>query len=480
MAEEEKEKKKKLKMPKSMMPTDKEDRIYQPYSLAIMQYDYSLMQQKVFGTMIKALQEPIRQVLSGMSVEDVTFFKTEDNLFKDEFDCERLRIKIYPKTMEIARKHYPFLKESLISMSQIAVEVPERDVNGLRFIKVESFITPHFPCEKKLDYFYVDIRKENALKLIGEGTNYIDYLFSTIISARQSHTPRIYIFISSWRGKKTRQKMSNFRRMLCLMKDQNEERKDKYPRFSELCRCVINKTQQELYEKAMKGETDCYFEYEPVYTSGKRTGEPDFIDFKVIVSDKGNKIDGAILLNKKKMEASNVLLEQFKWEKGFIRDLLSKVDETNIDNLYQAINKTDERVTSRKIENIPNYSYVFLCDEFNRLNKGEKEQEEKPKMAELPFKEEEPEKPVVEMSEEERRKWKMFHASLAMKVDKRAYETWMQPFVFISYKENRLVIQVPTKFFWEYLEEKYVEPMRESLEISFGMGTQLMYNIAQP
>lgn len=477
MAEEEKDKKKKQRMPKSIVPTDKEDRIYQPYSLAIMQYDYSLIQQKVFAAMINSLQEPIRQVLAGTNVEDVTFFKVEDNLFKDEFDCERLRIKIYPKTMNIPRKHYPFLKESLISMSQIVVEVPERDVNGLRFVKVESLITPHFPCEKKLDYFYVDIRKDNAVKLIGEGKQYINYLFSTIISARQSYTPRLYIFISAWRGKTTRQKTISFRRMLCLMKDQNEDKKDKYPRFSELCRCVINKTQQELYDKAMKGETDCYFEYQPIYTSGKCTGEPDFIDFKVIVSDKGSQMDGVVMLNKKKMEAANVLLQQFKWEEGFIRELLSKVDGTNIDNLYQAINKTDERITSRKIENIAHYSYVFLCDEFNRLNRGEKEADKKPQMPELPFEEEKPKNPEIEMTDEEKVKWKLFHNALGIKVSKEAYKIWMQPMNFVSYKDNRLVIKVPTKFFWEFLEEKYVDVLREAIECSFGIGTQLTYYV---
>lgn len=477
MAEE--EKKKKQRMPKNILPTDKEDRIYQPYSLAIMQYDYSLTQQKVFATMIKSLQEPIRQVLAGTNVEDVTFFKIEDNLFKDEFDCDRLRIKIYPKTMNIPRKHYPFLKESLISMSQITVEVPERDVNGYKFVKVESLITPHFPCEKKLDYFYVDIRKDNALKMIGEGKNYINYLFSTIISARQSYTPRIYVFISAWRGKTHRLKMINFRRMLCLMKDQNVEQRDKHTRFSELCRCVINKAKLELYNKAMEGETDCYFEYQPIYNSGKSTGEPDLIEFKVIVSDKGNKMDSAAMLKNKKMEAANVLIQQFKWEEGFIRELLAKVDETTIDNLYQAINKTDERVTSRKVDNVPHYSYVYLCNEFNRLNKGEKEQEDKPTDPQLPFKEEEPKKPEIEMTEEENKKWTSFQNSLAMKVDKNAYNIWFKNILFLSYKENQLGVQVPSKFFFEYLEEKYVDVLREAIGQSFGAGTQLMYSIEQ-
>lgn len=477
MAEEEKDKKKKQRMPKGVIPTDKEYRIYQPYSLVIMQYDYSLIQQKVFAAMIKSLQEPIRQVLAGTKVEDVSFFKVEDNLFKDESGGKHIRLKIYPKTMNIERKHYPLLKESIIRMSQIIVKIPEKDNNGYNWEKGVQLITPHFPCEKKLDYFYVDILEKNAIKLVGDGKQYINYLFSTIISARQSYTPRLYIFISAWRGKTTRQKTISFRRMLCLMKDQNEDKKDKYPRFSELCRCVINKTQQELYEKAMKGETDCYFEYQPIYTSGKFTGEPDFIDFKVIVSDKGSQMDGAVMLNKKKMEAANVLLQQFKWEEGFIRELLSKVDGTNIDNLYQAINKTDERITSRKIENIAHYSYVFLCDEFNRLNKGEKEADQKPEMLELPFEEEKPKNTDIEMTDEEQIKWKLFHNALSIKISKEAYKTWMQPIIFVSYKENRLVVKVPTKFFWEFLEEKYVDVLREAIECSFGAGTQLMYNI---
>ena len=476
MDEEKKENKKmkKQRMPKGMIPAEGQDRIYQPYAMAMTRYDYSLMQQKVFSSIVYSLQEPIKQVLSGMKVEDVTFFQNKDNLFVDEEDCERFRVKIYPKNMNVPRKHYAFMKDSILKMRDIPVEILEKDKDGNSFTRVESLIVPHFPNEKKLDYFYIDIRKVDAIKLI-EGKTYINYLFSTVVNAKRSYTPRIYIYISAWRGKTVTPKTRDFRRMLCLMKDQNELQKDKYIRFSELCRCVIDPTQKELYDKAMNGETDCYFEYRPIYKTGKCTGEPDNIEFKVILSESGKKLDGESLLKRKKMEAANVLAQQFKWEAGFISEVLSMTDEKTVDNLYQAINRTDERINSRQIDNIAHYSYVYLIDVFNRLNKGEGIEENKPvdNMPQLPFKEDSIEemKPILEG--EETNLWNIFLGRMQERVTKQIFDSWFPQIVFTGVETEgdkiNIVIQVPSSSFMEVLYSKIDSKLfHEAFFTTFG------------
>jgi chromosomal replication initiator protein len=62
-------------------------------------------------------------------------------------------------------------------------------------------------------------------------------------------------------------------------------------------------------------------------------------------------------------------------------------------------------------------------------------------------------------------------------VPEAAYKTWFLPIVPLHYHERVLTIQVPTHFFYEYLEEKYVGLLRQSLYRVFGEGTQLMYQV---
>ena len=48
-------------------------------------------------------------------------------------------------------------------------------------------------------------------------------------------------------------------------------------------------------------------------------------------------------------------------------------------------------------------------------------------------------------------------------VSKSTYNTWFAPIVPLKYEDKTLVIQVPSQFFYEFLEEKFVELLRQTL-----------------
>lgn len=62
-------------------------------------------------------------------------------------------------------------------------------------------------------------------------------------------------------------------------------------------------------------------------------------------------------------------------------------------------------------------------------------------------------------------------------VPEAAYKTWFMPITPLHFRNKVLTIQVPTHFFYEYLEEKYVNLLRQCLYRVFGEGTQLMYQV---
>ncbi len=63
-------------------------------------------------------------------------------------------------------------------------------------------------------------------------------------------------------------------------------------------------------------------------------------------------------------------------------------------------------------------------------------------------------------------------------VSESAYKTWFVPVVPLKYENKALTIQVPSQFFYEILEEKYVELLRSALYKEIGRGTQLMYRVS--
>lgn len=62
-------------------------------------------------------------------------------------------------------------------------------------------------------------------------------------------------------------------------------------------------------------------------------------------------------------------------------------------------------------------------------------------------------------------------------VTEQAYKTWFLPIVPLRYEGQTLVLQVPTQFFYEFLEEHYVDLLRKTLYKVIGEGTRLMYNV---
>ena len=57
------------------------------------------------------------------------------------------------------------------------------------------------------------------------------------------------------------------------------------------------------------------------------------------------------------------------------------------------------------------------------------------------------------------------------------YNTWFAPIIPLKYEDKTLVIQVPSQFFYEFLEEKFVDLLRQTLYKVIGEGTKLMYNV---
>ena len=62
-------------------------------------------------------------------------------------------------------------------------------------------------------------------------------------------------------------------------------------------------------------------------------------------------------------------------------------------------------------------------------------------------------------------------------ITQQAYKTWFEPIKAVKLTDNALSIQVPSKFFYEWLEEHYVKLLKVALTKELGPTAKLVYVI---
>lgn len=57
------------------------------------------------------------------------------------------------------------------------------------------------------------------------------------------------------------------------------------------------------------------------------------------------------------------------------------------------------------------------------------------------------------------------------------FNTWFAPIKPLKYADNTLTLQVPSQFFYEFIEDKFIDLLRSTIYREIGEGTKLMYNV---
>ena len=75
--------------------------------------------------------------------------------------------------------------------------------------------------------------------------------------------------------------------------------------------------------------------------------------------------------------------------------------------------------------------------------------------------------------------WDNVLALISENVSEQQYNTWFKPIAFESFNEDTktVLVQVPSPFVYEYLEENYVDLLSKVLCREFGAGTRLAYRV---
>jgi len=82
-----------------------------------------------------------------------------------------------------------------------------------------------------------------------------------------------------------------------------------------------------------------------------------------------------------------------------------------------------------------------------------------------------------EITPEHVKLWSQCLSIIKDNVPNDVFNTWFQPIVPQKWENNTITIQVPSMFFYEYLEEKYFNLLKATLTRVMGKGTKLKYTV---
>ncbi|TPG67392.1 chromosomal replication initiator protein DnaA [Hymenobacter nivis] len=67
--------------------------------------------------------------------------------------------------------------------------------------------------------------------------------------------------------------------------------------------------------------------------------------------------------------------------------------------------------------------------------------------------------------------------TIAAEIGEQSFKTWFRPIVPVELKDNVLTIQVPSNYFYDWLEEHYVDELRRALFQELGAAGRLEYSV---
>lgn len=81
------------------------------------------------------------------------------------------------------------------------------------------------------------------------------------------------------------------------------------------------------------------------------------------------------------------------------------------------------------------------------------------------------------MSEDYKTAWEKCLNVIKDNVPGSSFKTWFEPIKPLKLQDKVLTIQVPSAFFYEYLEEQFIDILRRTLRMVLGNGAKLEYNV---
>lgn len=337
--------------------------IKQPVPLSLLNGKFSKYQIVCISEIMDALQVKVEEALKKANWSE----KKPLLIFPTDKPIAEFTIPL--SSMSVPPNRYDMLIEAAYTLARMPITQfisgTEEGFGTLRFLNIFNYLEIPLVTTVNGKKKY---RKElkvgiytNAVQPLLDVSHYNSYLKSVLMECDSTYSSRLYIFLTVYRDFGLWEvSYSRFRVMLGLDEISNVKINVKqavydasdltiveFPKYSDVKRKVLDVAEKELKKLAAADKIDCYFDYEPIYRSGQKRGNPEKLRFNIHLTSMG----------KKRHEASEAYLKWLETEAILKNEL--ELGSTDVGRLRNAIDSDVlMREFARKVRNLA----TFLAD----------------------------------------------------------------------------------------------------------------------
>ena len=472
-----------------------------PFAYTRLGADFSLLQQEIMLKVSDALQAHVRKFYDSKRYQNKERPKP---LFFDE-PIPPVRINLQDLTID--DNHYKRLEQVRKEIQALDIMAPDIDSDGqpvMKWMPVFDEVSLPFipggynkrdketgdivmPLDRRRGYMDFSINPKVAQYAFDMTEGYVNHMKMIAAYSRRQSTPRIYLFLrKAFTSDTTRGVGKQEVRVLKTVRevkeylgviehfhllDENdqayEETRDKYPKFSRFCKEVLDKAKEDLLRMAPLNQTDIIFDYVPIYKGSRRRGDPDFIEFRIRLSNLGRNRD--VLLHRESVENKLVATLVKRCPDLDQYDLLSFVGSIANDDLV-AFQSYAYKEAWYIIENVqPDDVASYLM----QLFKSWKRERERPAGTRP-----QPKQLSLFADEEAKEQWQGFMGDIMESCRKEEDRAKFAQMRFDAFRDGLLTVAIPDIAFHDWLEQdNNIAFMQPIFVRHYGSETKLQYRI---
>ena len=468
----------------------------QPYLYAMIGADFTLMQRGIMIEIIHTLQDRFNAYLRGRKKPDGQL--TLD-LFTEQEKTNRIKtFTIEAASIGVRPDAYEELEQACKDLLGMQLYVPMIEPkSGDKVWKLANlFSSITIPAKESVDYKFRSGKRRKSYILVNmetdtlgqlcdlnNGYGYLDHVYRIARISRRKRTPAIYIYLTRW-AREYSQKSVNFidlKKYLGLIAPEKVKDEvtgktvtrdvDTYPKYSRFCEKVMDPIKEDLDRLAEDNKVDFSFDYEPVYKGRAKRGNPEEIKFTIHLSGLGEEMKRKRKRRQLPSDIWNLLRAEYGLTETDIKGLSDMLPEELVGEFRKEVMEVGEKLKKYRPKNERAYVVTVLKNFVMQRIPEAEEAEEAKESAAVEKKE------TKAVSEKEAAGWREFMQVLADSVTSTEYNTWLRCMGYMSFKDDKLTVSVPTMFVKEFIESNLLEALRKAVSVVYGENVELFYTI---
>ncbi len=478
--------------------------LYQPLEMTMLKGDLSPTAQSLLVELICNFQDEIKAQIKAKAE------RKQLSLFDEEIVP---MTKVYLKNLGVEAYDYAKVESAVSELFNFVIKTSVKNEWG---DEVDRYVRLFQVCEipkKKLEYYsevpdqerynykdgqrkrgYVAMQftQELASKMLTINKSYTKFIREATRGWKCKYATKMIMLISSFRDRGSwAVKYDEFRRLFGFIKivpkldaKGNEigytEEECGYTNFSDMRRRVLDPTMMEIKEACENGRpVDCYFEYEPIYTGGKKRGVPDSLVFKIYKSEFGKLIDSEKEFMQENMEIEKFLIVELNLSKMRAASFCLVLDSKNRDGFKRKMIELHHYVKDPKnnIQDIGGYCAASLQNFLSSMKTAELDKSptpDNPPNAEN----------VCNLSPNEEPKeingrWDGALGEMQLNIQSKDMEYILSDLQYVSFEGDVLTLSTPpgNTFFEQWITQQwnYREQYLAAVRSHFGENVRVVY-----